>query len=69
VRCEVKRETFFYYWVTVGSRATRFFRYVYCARAASEGEAKTKAIKYVSGIRDTYEELYVISIEEMGEVE
>jgi hypothetical protein len=62
-------ETFFYYWVIVGSRATRFFRYVYLARAASEGEAKTKAIKYVSGIRDTYEELYVISIEEMGEVE
>ena len=65
----MKRETFFYYWVTVGSRATRFFRYVYCARAGDEGEAKTKAIEYVKGIRDTYEELYVISIEEMGEVE
>lgn len=61
----MKDETFYYYWVIVGSRATRFFRYTYCARAASEGEAKTKAIQYVKGIRNTNEELYVISVDEM----
>ncbi|WP_395707019.1 hypothetical protein [Casimicrobium huifangae] len=58
-------ETFADYWVTVGSRATRLFRYVLLVRAASEGEAKSKAIQYVKGIRNTNEELYVISIEEM----
>lgn len=62
-------ESFFYYWVIVGSRDTRFFRYVYCARAASEGEAKTKAIQHVRGIRNTNEELYVVSVEDMGEAE
>lgn len=56
-------ETFADYWVTVGSRATRLFRYVRLVRAASEGEAKTKAIQYVRSIRNTDEALYVISVE------